>query len=673
MCMTNGTRKLAKTGLILAPVCTLLLLPDWLAPAALAQLNDPNRAVLVYAVYTFDDGGSRDPNGPIEPNEVTKPDQVKDPNMYPWGSTPANTPGFIPDHPDYPGRSGLWGLSGAGKHGFLVVDIDNTALSVLKKYVSIEYEAITHGGGTAGPPTAEGPKGSGVRPTDKEDKRMPDGAIKLRFDWVIDPQPAKERIKIPISTGAHDTDYAYVDNVTVYTKCMPRKWTEDPNDPNYPWYKTDTGQGRFHYFDSSDWPPIGYYVVTSPGCDDESWSINGGVIPEWLPAVTDHEAVLGLPGGYPASTDFSVQLEGEFELAAREYVAFQFDYYAAEGGTVAWAPDVSPGCVVENFEQTTEAVGEGWQRVYLTFETVPSPEWLELHWSLSTGDRSGPVVIDNLVMSECSTWRICWADNLDVYEPETGLIGSNGWKGWDNNPATDGRVVEEPANSLFNSLAVWGPTDLVQEFQGFTSGIWELTAWMYVPSGFVSGCDPYNNCGSYLILLNTYHDGGPYNWSVQLHADSVTGSFICDQPTPAHMPLITDAWIKVGVVIDLDLDFYQAYYNGEPLGGPASWTAGVFGGGGGARNIAAVDLYANASTPVFYGDLDLRPVLRGDLNCDDRVNFGDINPFVQRLSAPLAYAEARPFCADANGDINGNGTVGFDDINPFVALLSGRP
>jgi hypothetical protein len=61
----------------------------------------------------------------------------------------------------------------------------------------------------------------------------------------------------------------------------------------------------------------------------------------------------------------------------------------------------------------------------------------------------------------------------------------------------------------------------------------------------------------------------------------------------------------------------------------------------------------------------------GDLNCDGAVNFGDINPFVLRLSNPAGYQAAYPCCPNENGDINGDGGVNFGDINPFVALLSG--
>jgi hypothetical protein len=60
----------------------------------------------------------------------------------------------------------------------------------------------------------------------------------------------------------------------------------------------------------------------------------------------------------------------------------------------------------------------------------------------------------------------------------------------------------------------------------------------------------------------------------------------------------------------------------------------------------------------------------GDLNCDGEVGFGDINPFVLRLSNPAAYTAAYPDCPNENGDINGDTEVGFGDINPFVSLMS---
>ncbi len=57
------------------------------------------------------------------------------------------------------------------------------------------------------------------------------------------------------------------------------------------------------------------------------------------------------------------------------------------------------------------------------------------------------------------------------------------------------------------------------------------------------------------------------------------------------------------------------------------------------------------------------PVCRGDCNCDGRVDFLDISPFVAALNGAAA-------CDPRNCDVNGDGVVDFNDINPFVALLS---
>jgi hypothetical protein len=60
----------------------------------------------------------------------------------------------------------------------------------------------------------------------------------------------------------------------------------------------------------------------------------------------------------------------------------------------------------------------------------------------------------------------------------------------------------------------------------------------------------------------------------------------------------------------------------------------------------------------------------GDLNCDNVVNFGDINPFVLALTNAAGYATMYPSCDRNRADINGDGSIDFGDINPFVALLT---
>ncbi|MGB2986860.1 MAG: FG-GAP repeat protein, partial [Phycisphaerae bacterium] len=200
-----------------------------------------------------------------------------------------------------------------------------------------------------------------------------------------------------------------------------------------------------------------------------------------------------------------------------------------------------------------------------------------------------------------------WFEDFDSYALGSGMHGQGGWKGWDNNPAGDAYVANAQALSAPHSVDIAGNSDLVHLYCGHTSGDWTYTAWMYVPGNFQSGGT--TDRGSYFILLNTYNDGGPYNWSVQLHADSDTNTFIRDGVSPTSLPLITDRWVKVEVDIDVDPggDLYRVFYGGFELGTAESWTAGVFGGGGGVLDIAAVDLFANGSTSVYWDDLSLKP------------------------------------------------------------------
>jgi hypothetical protein len=62
--------------------------------------------------------------------------------------------------------------------------------------------------------------------------------------------------------------------------------------------------------------------------------------------------------------------------------------------------------------------------------------------------------------------------------------------------------------------------------------------------------------------------------------------------------------------------------------------------------------------------------LEGDANCDGRLDFFDIDPFVLALFDLPAYQAAFPACA-GNADVNGDGGVNFFDIDPFVQCVMG--
>lgn len=66
-------------------------------------------------------------------------------------------------------------------------------------------------------------------------------------------------------------------------------------------------------------------------------------------------------------------------------------------------------------------------------------------------------------------------------------------------------------------------------------------------------------------------------------------------------------------------------------------------------------------------------ICRGDLNCDDVIDFNDINVFVLALSNWPEWQARYPDCPEQNADVNADGLYGgangFGDINPFVKLL----
>ena len=186
-----------------------------------------------------------------------------------------------------------------------------------------------------------------------------------------------------------------------------------------------------------------------------------------------------------------------------------------------------------------------------------------------------------------------WVENFDSYQVGSGLHGQGGWLGWEGDPQWDGYITDLYAHSDPNSLESTLNTDIVHEFEGYTSGQWTFTAWQYVPDDFVGQ--------SYFILLNTY-GVGIHNWSTQIMFDSA--GFVQSQFENAELPLITGQWVELRVEIDLDADVQTIYYGGTQLVSK-SWTDGV--SGGGAVNIGAVDIFANGASPVYWDDLSLLP------------------------------------------------------------------
>jgi hypothetical protein len=213
-----------------------------------------------------------------------------------------------------------------------------------------------------------------------------------------------------------------------------------------------------------------------------------------------------------------------------------------------------------------------------------------------------------------------WCDNFDAYTLGS-IYNQGGWTGWAGVPSAAGTVTNVISRSPTQSQEISYANDSVHMYSGYTTGVWLYNAYIWIPDDFVSGGSG-TDFGTYFILLNTYTNGGAdTRWSVQFAFDSLDGLIHgdCGSTNEVTLPFVTGQWSNIAVRIDLGYDWTQVYYNGtlldDPalpnhsiLGGGYQWTKGVFGQDTvGALNIAAVDLYANGSSPVYYDDICLVP------------------------------------------------------------------
>ncbi len=184
----------------------------------------------------------------------------------------------------------------------------------------------------------------------------------------------------------------------------------------------------------------------------------------------------------------------------------------------------------------------------------------------------------------------------DLHQLE--LQGQTRWHGWDANAAATATVSAAQARSGANSVAIAGATDLVHEYKGIDAGGWSYSAWQYVPAGFTGK--------TYFILLNTYKDNdAARNWSTQVYFNGGNNRVHSDFDN-AETALIKGRWVALRVDIDFAADRQRFFYDGVQLY-EKSWTKGTTGTG--VRNLAAVDLYANGTGPVYYDDLALSPIV----------------------------------------------------------------
>lgn len=285
---------------------------------------------------------------------------------------------------------------------------------------------------------------------------------------------------------------------------------------------------------------------------------------------------------------------------------------------------------------------------------------------VSVADLTEPdaLVLPESCATTCSS-AAQWRASFDRFVAGDDLHGRGWWRGWDDDPVFSAPVTNDQARSGDQSVKIEDDTDLVSEFcLPVESGAWSFSAWQYIPSDFESG-SPGTLSGSGFVLLNSYIAGAahdPQDWSVQILADSNIGMlkvFHGNGLSTIDVPYETDRWKKIQVVVDEADDWTQIYYDDE-LVTEYVWTGGVLGDGGGALDIAAVDLIGNGASPVYYDDLILEPII----GCGGLLEDADGDQLT-RLQEFLRGTDSCTPDTDDDGDDDGMETQnGTDPLDP---------
>ncbi|MFA5103450.1 MAG: PKD domain-containing protein [Candidatus Thermoplasmatota archaeon] len=261
-----------------------------------------------------------------------------------------------------------------------------------------------------------------------------------------------------------------------------------------------------------------------------------------------------------------------------------------------------------------------------------------------------------------------WTDNFDTYTNGQFLDGGaddGGWKGWDNVPASGAYVTNTQPYSTPHSVDILLTTDLVHEYEGYTTGQWVYRCMQYIPTNYTGN--------TYFILLSNYTDGGGNNnkWAVLIRFDSAN-QIVESESDLVTTPLITGEWVELRTEIDLDSDWFEFYY-GDTLLIEKEWTACYNNAGDGYLVIDAVDLFANGASSVYYDDLSLLPA-GNELICDAGGPYnGEVDVPIQFTGFASGgvepYTWAWEFGDGDTADVQ-NPTHAYDTAGTYTATLT---
>ncbi|MBM3436368.1 MAG: hypothetical protein FJY07_09170, partial [Bacteroidetes bacterium] len=196
-----------------------------------------------------------------------------------------------------------------------------------------------------------------------------------------------------------------------------------------------------------------------------------------------------------------------------------------------------------------------------------------------------------------------YEDDFESYNVGDYLAVANPtwWTTWSGTPGSgeDAVISDDFASSGIKSAKVAGVTDAVLKLGDKTTGKYQLTFKMYIPTGY----------GGY---YNFQHYESPgIEWAFEVYFGATGAGYLNAGATSvAGFNYAHDTWVDIMNVIDLTNDWTELYIGGNLIyEWPFSWQANSQSG---LLQLGGVDFYAGAptgETPVYYfEDLVFEPV-----------------------------------------------------------------
>ena len=174
------------------------------------------------------------------------------------------------------------------------------------------------------------------------------------------------------------------------------------------------------------------------------------------------------------------------------------------------------------------------------------------------------------------------------------------WSTWSQAPcgAEDAIISTNYAHSGTKSFVIVPGNDLIKLLNNQTTGKWTISFWKYIPTGKAG----------YFNTLNTFPASLSAHYAMEVYFDAGGGGrLLNDAAIPPTFTWTENTWQECKVIIDLDLDQAEFWFNGTQVGTTWSWSRNNTL----QKRIGASDFYGATQTAVdecYFDDYSFQQV-----------------------------------------------------------------